>query len=137
MHAEGICGYREKKGTVIPRVMFTPPTGHRILTNPRPSGSGDPILKEVDTDAVLDAFGKNERTQKVIWTFSAAFAGLVLARVVDPGMAETVVEMLAGIMLLRPAGDPAAFHVLPVLFLIKYSDMQSLHAIPLQTCLEA
>jgi len=53
---------------------------------------------KVDTDAVLDAFGKNEQTQKVFWTFFAAFAGLVLAQVVDPGTAETVVEVLAGIV---------------------------------------
>lgn len=54
-------------------------------------------MKEMDTDAVLDAFGKNERTQKVFWTFSAAFARLVLAHVVDPGTAENVVEVLAGL----------------------------------------
>jgi hypothetical protein len=36
-----------------------------------------------DTDAVLDAFGKNEQVRKVFWTFFIATAGLVLAQVVD------------------------------------------------------
>lgn len=53
---------------------------------------------KVDTDAVLDAFGKNEQTQKVFWTFFVAFAGLVLAQVVDPGTAERVVGTLAEIV---------------------------------------
>jgi hypothetical protein len=53
---------------------------------------------KVDTDAVLDAFGKNEQTQKVFWTFFIAFAGLVLAQVVDPATAETIVRTLAGIV---------------------------------------
>ena len=53
---------------------------------------------KVDTDTVLEAFGKNEQTQKVFWIFFVAFAGLVLAQVVDPGTAETVVGMLAGIV---------------------------------------
>jgi hypothetical protein len=55
-------------------------------------------IMSTDTEAVLAAFGRNEQTHKVFWTFFAAFAGLVLAQVVDPGTAETVVEMLAGIV---------------------------------------
>ena len=49
-----------------------------------------------DTDAVLDAFGKNEQVRKIFWTFFAATAGLVLAQVVDPAAAEKIVKMLAG-----------------------------------------
>lgn len=52
----------------------------------------------VDTDAVLDAFGKNEQVKKVFWTFFIATAGLVLAQVVDPAAAEKIVETLAGIV---------------------------------------
>ncbi|MGB9177322.1 MAG: hypothetical protein WCB46_11400, partial [Methanoregula sp.] len=33
-----------------------------------------------DTDAVLDAFGRNEQIKKVFWALFAATAGLVLAR---------------------------------------------------------
>ena len=52
---------------------------------------------EVDTDAILDAFGKNEQVRKVFWTLFVATAGLVLVRVVDPATAEKIVGMLAGI----------------------------------------
>jgi len=53
---------------------------------------------KVDTDAVLDAFGKNEQVKKVFWTFFIATAGLVLAQVVDPAAAEKIVGMLAGLV---------------------------------------
>jgi hypothetical protein len=53
---------------------------------------------KADTDAVLDAFGKNEQVKKVFWTFFIATAGLVLAQVVDPGAAEKIVGMIAGIV---------------------------------------
>jgi len=53
---------------------------------------------KVDTDAVLDAFGKNEHVRKVFWTFFIAMAGLVLAQVVDPAAAQKIVGMLAGIV---------------------------------------
>jgi len=53
---------------------------------------------KTDTDAVLDAFGKNEQVKKVFWTFFIATAGLVLAQVVDPAVAEKIVGMLAGIV---------------------------------------
>lgn len=52
----------------------------------------------VDEDAVLSAFGRNEQTQKVFWTFFAAMAGLVPARVVDPGAAEVAVKTVAGLI---------------------------------------
>jgi len=37
-----------------------------------------------DTEAAINAFGKNEQVRKVFWTLFIAMAGLVLARVVDP-----------------------------------------------------
>jgi hypothetical protein len=51
-----------------------------------------------DTDAVLDAFGKNEQTRKVFWALFTATAGLVLAQVVDPATANQIAGMIAGIV---------------------------------------
>jgi F0F1-type ATP synthase assembly protein I len=53
---------------------------------------------KADTDAVLDAFGKNEQVKKVFWTFFLATAGLVLAQVLDPDTAQRIVGMIAGIV---------------------------------------
>jgi hypothetical protein len=53
---------------------------------------------KADTDAVLDAFGKNEQIRKVFWALFAATAGLVLAQVVDPATAERIAGMIAGII---------------------------------------
>jgi hypothetical protein len=53
---------------------------------------------KADTDAVLDAFGKNEQTRKVFWALFAATAGLVLAQVVDPVTAQKIAGMIAGII---------------------------------------
>ena len=50
----------------------------------------------VDADAVIGAFGENEHVKKVSWTLFVAMAGLVLARVVDPGMAQQVVGIITG-----------------------------------------
>ncbi|MFA4877059.1 MAG: hypothetical protein WC586_06565 [Methanoregula sp.] len=52
---------------------------------------------KADADAVIEAFGKNEQVRKVFWTLFVAMAGLVLARVVDPGMAQQVVGAMAGL----------------------------------------
>ncbi len=51
---------------------------------------------KADTDAVIDAFGKNEQVKKVFWTMFVAMAGLMLARVVDPVTAQKVVGMITG-----------------------------------------
>jgi len=51
---------------------------------------------KADTDAVIDAFGKNEQVKKVFWTLFVTTAGLVLARVVDPVTAQQVVGMITG-----------------------------------------
>ena len=54
---------------------------------------------KADTDAVLEAFGKNEQTKKVFWALFAALAGLVLAEVADPAMAERIIGILPGIVI--------------------------------------
>jgi len=51
---------------------------------------------KADADAIILAFGKNEQVRKVFWTLFVAMAGLVLARVVDPGTAQQVVEGIMG-----------------------------------------
>ena len=51
---------------------------------------------KADTDAVIDAFGKNEQVKKVFWAVFVAIAGLVMARVVDPVTARQVVGMITG-----------------------------------------
>ncbi|MDD1687835.1 hypothetical protein [Methanoregula sp.] len=50
-----------------------------------------------DTDAIIDAFGKNEQVKKVFWTLFVAMAGLVLAQVADPATAQQVVGMIMGV----------------------------------------
>jgi hypothetical protein len=49
---------------------------------------------KADTDAVIDAFGKNEQVKKVFWTLFVAMAGLLLARVVNPVTAQPGVGIL-------------------------------------------
>jgi hypothetical protein len=51
---------------------------------------------KADTDAVLDAFGKNEQVKKVFWAFFAATAGLVLAQVLDPVTAQQIIAVITG-----------------------------------------
>ena len=51
---------------------------------------------KVDTDAVLEAFGKNEQARKVFWAVFIAFAGLVLAQVVDPATAQAILSLITG-----------------------------------------
>jgi hypothetical protein len=51
---------------------------------------------KADTEAVINAFGKNEQVKKVFWTLFVAMAGLVLARVVDPVTAQQVVGIITG-----------------------------------------
>jgi hypothetical protein len=51
---------------------------------------------KADTDAVIDAFGKNEQFKKVFWTLFITMAGLMLARVVDPVTAQQVVGLITG-----------------------------------------
>jgi len=51
---------------------------------------------KADTDAVINAFGKNEQIKKVFRTLFVAMAGLVMARVVDPVTAQRVVGIITG-----------------------------------------
>ena len=51
---------------------------------------------KADTDAAIEAFGKNEQVKKVFWTFFISMAGLVLARVVDPSTAQQIVGLITG-----------------------------------------
>ncbi len=51
---------------------------------------------KADAAAVVEAFGKNEQVKKVFWTLFISMAGLVVAQVLDPGMAEQVVGMITG-----------------------------------------
>jgi hypothetical protein len=50
---------------------------------------------KADTEAAINAFGKNEQVKRVFWTLFIAMAGLVLARVVDPVTAQKVVALIA------------------------------------------
>jgi hypothetical protein len=52
---------------------------------------------KADVDVVIEAFGKNEQVKKVFWTFFIGMAGLVLARVVDPAIAQQIVGMITGV----------------------------------------
>jgi len=49
---------------------------------------------QADAQAVVDAFGKNEQVMKVIWALFIAIAGLVITKVLDPGVAQQVVEVM-------------------------------------------
>ena len=49
-----------------------------------------------DTDAAIEAFGKNEHVRKVFWAAFLSMTGLVLARVLDPETAQTVVGIITG-----------------------------------------
>jgi hypothetical protein len=51
---------------------------------------------KADTEAAINAFGKNEQVKKVFWTLFIAMAGLVMARVVDPVTAQQVVGIITG-----------------------------------------
>jgi hypothetical protein len=50
-----------------------------------------------DTNAVIDAFGKNEHARKVFWTAFVVMTGLVVTRVLDPATAQQVVAAITGL----------------------------------------
>jgi hypothetical protein len=54
------------------------------------------LAMKADTEAVLEAFGKNEQTRKVFWALFTATAGLVLAQVVDPAAAQAILAAITG-----------------------------------------
>jgi len=51
---------------------------------------------KADTDAAIEAFGKNEQVKKVFWTLFISMTGLVLARIVDPATAQQIVGLITG-----------------------------------------
>jgi len=51
---------------------------------------------KADTDAAIEAFGKNEQVKKVFWTLFISMAGLVLAQVLDPATAQQIVGLITG-----------------------------------------
>ena len=51
---------------------------------------------KADTDAVLEAFGKNEQVKKVFWSVFIVLAGLVLAEVADPATAQAILAAITG-----------------------------------------
>ncbi|OPX61884.1 hypothetical protein [Methanoregula sp. PtaB.Bin085] len=51
---------------------------------------------KTDTDAAIEAFGKNEQVKKVFWTLFISMAGLVLTQVLDPATAQQIVGMIMG-----------------------------------------
>ena len=52
---------------------------------------------KADTDAAIEAFGKNEQVKKVFWTLFISMAGLVLAQVLHPVTAQQVVGLITKI----------------------------------------
>jgi len=53
-------------------------------------------MMKADTDAAIEAFGKNEHVRKVFWTLFAAIAGLLLMQVFDSETARQIVGIIAG-----------------------------------------
>lgn len=51
---------------------------------------------KADTDAVIEAFGKNELVRKIFWSVFVAVAGIVLAHVLDPVAAQQVLNVITG-----------------------------------------
>jgi len=49
---------------------------------------------KADTEAAINAFGKNEQVKKVFWTLFVAMAGLVLAKVLDPVSVQQIIEVI-------------------------------------------
>jgi hypothetical protein len=47
-----------------------------------------------DTNAAIDALGKNEQVKKVFWALFVAMAGLLLTRVLDPATAQQIVSII-------------------------------------------
>jgi len=50
--------------------------------------------RKADTDAVLEAFGKNEQVKKVFWTVFAAMASLLMVHIAGPESAQQVIGII-------------------------------------------
>lgn len=48
-----------------------------------------------DTDAIIEAFGKNEQVKRVFWAVFVAVVGLVLAKILDPVTAQQILGLIA------------------------------------------
>jgi len=55
------------------------------------------LAMKADTEAILQTVGRNEQIKKVFWSLFLAVAGLVLAEIADPAVAEKIVAIIAGI----------------------------------------
>lgn len=73
-------------------------------------------MKEVDTDAVLDAFRKNERTQEGPPDILCRVRRPRACPWGTPGDRGDGRRSACGDYAVRPAGDPAVFYFLSVLF---------------------
>ncbi len=51
---------------------------------------------KANTEAALEAFGKNEQVKKVFWALFIAMAGLVVTRVVEPVTAQQIIGIITG-----------------------------------------
>jgi hypothetical protein len=49
-----------------------------------------------ETDAAIEAFGKNEHVKKIFWSLFVAIAGLAVTRVFDPATAQQLVNIISG-----------------------------------------
>jgi len=49
---------------------------------------------KADTEAAINAFGKNEQVKRVFWTLFVAMAGLVLAKVLDPVSVQQIIGVI-------------------------------------------
>lgn len=49
---------------------------------------------KADVNAILETFGKNEQVKKVFWGIFTALASLILAEIVDPAVAQKIVETI-------------------------------------------
>lgn len=55
------------------------------------------VAMKADTEAILQTAGRNDQVRKVFWSLFLAVAGLVLAEIADPAIAEKIVGIIAGI----------------------------------------
>jgi len=49
---------------------------------------------QVDANAVVEAFGNNDLVMRVCWVLVVAIAGMVITKVLDPGVAQQEVGVL-------------------------------------------
>ena len=51
---------------------------------------------KADMYSVIETFGNNEQVKKVFWAVFVAVAGMVLAKILDPVLAQQIVAIIAG-----------------------------------------